>query len=102
LLSGCFTIWPHATYQANWLSFFKGRPPVDGIPEYLLRAYRTAAYVNLTGKEHEMIDYAEMLREDAKAQRMQPARGGLHTLKRVGENYYESSMSRRLPISREL
>jgi predicted transposase/invertase (TIGR01784 family) len=52
----------------HWLSFFKGYPPVDEMPEYLLQAYRTVAYANLTEKEREMIDYAEMSREDARAQ----------------------------------
>jgi predicted transposase/invertase (TIGR01784 family) len=53
---------------AYWLSFFKGCPPAVDVPEYLKQAYQTVAYVNLTEKEREMIDYAEMSREDAKAQ----------------------------------
>jgi predicted transposase/invertase (TIGR01784 family) len=58
-------------YQGNlthWLSFFKGRPPADDAPGYILQAYQAVAYANLTTKEREMMDYAEMNREDAKAQ----------------------------------
>jgi predicted transposase/invertase (TIGR01784 family) len=53
---------------AHWLSFFKGNEPLDDAPEYIKKAYRTVAYANLSEKEREMIDYAEMSREDAKAQ----------------------------------
>jgi hypothetical protein len=58
-------------YQGNlthWLSFFKGRPPTDDAPGYILQAYQAVAYANLTAKEREMMDYAEMNREDTKAQ----------------------------------
>jgi predicted transposase/invertase (TIGR01784 family) len=53
---------------AHWLSFFRGRLPVDNVPGYIRQAYQTVAYANLTEREREMIDYEEMSREDAKAQ----------------------------------
>jgi predicted transposase/invertase (TIGR01784 family) len=52
----------------HWISFFKGLKPEDDIPDYLKKAYQVVTYANLTDKEQKMIDYAEMSREDAKAQ----------------------------------
>jgi predicted transposase/invertase (TIGR01784 family) len=61
---------PHKNQEAlkRWISFFKGLEPEDDLPDYIEKAYQVIAYTNLTEKEQKMIDYAEMSREDAKAQ----------------------------------